>query len=83
MTQVVSIVGAALILAAYAAHQAGWVGRDTLSYHLLNAAGGMVLCAVAIDARQIGFIILEAVWTVISLAALGRIWKRPSGAPGG
>jgi hypothetical protein len=79
--QVTSILGAVLILAAYAAHQAGWLGRDSVSYHLVNALGGIVLCAVAIDAEQIGFIVLEAAWTLISLAALVRLARRrPSGA---
>ena len=79
--QITSIFGAVLILAAYAAHQAGWLGRDSVSYHLINALGGIVLCAVAIDAEQIGFIILEAVWSLISVAALARLARRrPSGA---
>jgi hypothetical protein len=80
MMQIASIVGAALILAAYGAHQGGWMGRESAFYHLLNVAGGVALCAVAIDARQIGFIILEGAWTVISLAALARTRRPPAGA---
>jgi hypothetical protein len=80
VTQFASILGAALILAAYGAHQAGRLGRDRLLYHLLNAAGGLILCLVAIDARQIGFIILEAVWTAISMVAMGKFLRGPSGA---
>ena len=77
-TQAASITGAALILAAYAAHQAGRLGRESIGYHLLNAAGGLVLCVVAIDAFQIGFVILESVWTLISLVALARVLRRGS-----
>lgn len=76
--QFASIAGAGLILAAYAAHQAGFMGRESRLYHALNVVGGLVLCVVAIDAAQIGFIILEAAWTAISLAALLR--RRPAGA---
>ena len=76
MFQIVSVVGATLILVAYAAHQAGWTGRDSYLYHVLNAVGGLVLLAVAIDAVQIGFIILEAAWTAVSLVALLRMWRR-------
>ena len=76
-----SLVGAGLILAAYAAHQAGRVGRDSLSYHALNAIGGLILCVVAVEARQIGFVVLEGAWTAISLGAIGRhLRRRPSGA---
>lgn len=81
LQQAISLFGAALILAAYAAHQAGWMGRESALYHVLNALGGLALCAVAIEAWQIGFIVLESVWTVISLAALVKILRRrPSGA---
>ena len=80
MLQFVSIVGAGLILVAYAAHQAGWLGRNSHLYHILNAVGGLVLCVVAIDAFQVGFIILEAVWTVVSLGAIIRLLRRPVGA---
>ncbi len=78
MLQVVSIVGAVLILLAYAAHQANWMGRDTYLYHVLNAAGAIVLCVVAVKALQVGFIILEGAWTIISLGAIVRLWRRPS-----
>jgi hypothetical protein len=78
--QAASIVGAALILLAYASHQAGAMGRDSSWYHLLNLAGALILCVVAVDAFQIGFIVLEGVWAVISLVALVRTARRPAGA---
>jgi hypothetical protein len=81
MIQSASVLGALLILAAYAAHQAGYMGRESLLYHLLNAAGAVVLCVVAIDLFQVGFIVLEGVWAAISLGALVRtVLRRPSGA---
>jgi hypothetical protein len=80
MMQFASLLGAALILAAYAAHQAGRMRPDSLLYHALNVLGGLVLCVVAIDASQTGFIVLEGVWTVISVIALVRTARRgPSG----
>ena len=81
MMQIASLLGAVLILAAYAAHQAGRIGRDSLLYHALNALGGIVLCVVAVDASQVGFIVLEGAWTAISLGAIVRTFRRrPSGA---
>jgi len=81
MMQFASLLGAALILAAYAAHQAGRMSPDSLVYHALNALGGLVLCVVAVDASQAGFIVLEVAWTAISLVALVRTARRgPSGA---
>ena len=81
LIQVASVLGAFLILAAYAAHQVGLMGRESLAYHLLNAVGAVVLCIVAIDAFQVGFIILEGISAAISLGALVRTFlRRPSGA---
>lgn len=74
--QVASFLGALLILVAYGAHQAGYMSRDSAAYHLLNVAGGLVLGVVAVDAFQIGFMVLEGVWTAISLAALWRCLRR-------
>ena len=62
---------------AYAAHQAGRLGRDVVSYHLLNAVGAALLLVVAVTARQIGFIVLEGVWTAISVVALWRSLQTP------
>lgn len=72
LLQAISLAGAFLILVAYAAHQAGRMSRDTPIYHVTNAVGGGLLLIVAVAARQAGFIVLEGVWTVISLAALAR-----------
>ena len=80
MMQGASLLGAALILTAYAAHQAGRMRPDSLVYHSLNLLGGLVLCVVAVDASQAGFIVLEGAWTAISLVALVRTARRrPSG----
>jgi hypothetical protein len=76
MLQAASVLGAGIILLAYAAHQAGKMGRDAALYHLLNAIGGALLLIVAIAARQIGFIILEGAWTIISLAALAGLRQK-------
>lgn len=81
MIQFASIIGAALILIAYAAHQGGWMGRDSLRYHIINAAGGGILLAVAIHAFQIGFMLLEGVWTAISLAAIVRVIRGTAAKP--
>jgi hypothetical protein len=77
--QATSLLGALLILVAYAAHQAGRLGRDVASYHLLNAVGAALLLVVAIAGRQAGFILLEGVWTAISVVALWRLLRsRPA-----
>jgi hypothetical protein len=76
MIQAASLLGAALILAAYAAHQSGRMGPESLAYHIVNAVGGAILFGVAVDSSQFGFIVLEGAWTVISLYAIARSLKR-------
>jgi len=72
LLQIASLAGALLILAAYAAHQAGRMSRETPAYHLINAGGGALLLLAAVATWQIGFIVLEGAWTIISLVALLR-----------
>ena len=70
--QLISFVGALLILVAYAGHQMGWMNARRPGYNLLNLAGSAILFWIALHPYQIGFIVLEGVWTAISLWALAR-----------
>lgn len=70
--QAVSLVGAAMILAAYAAHQAGRLSRESRLYQALNLVGSVILAYFAFEARQLGLTVLESVWALISLVGLAR-----------
>ena len=72
MEQAISIVGAAMILAAYGANQAGWLDRTRPLYSVLNFVGSVILTAIAWRAGQWGFVLLEGVWALISLPPLLR-----------
>jgi hypothetical protein len=67
MDQVVQIVGAVLILAAYTAAQAGILDQRSYLYLLLNLVGSAVLAVIAAFGQQWGFLLLEGVWTVVTL----------------
>lgn len=70
--QIVSLAGAALILAAFAAQQAGrWQPNDR-SYLAFNFVGSAILAYFAVRAGNLGLIVLEGAWAVISLWSLGR-----------
>lgn len=73
MEQVISMVGAVLILAAYAAHQYGLLDRTHAAYHWLNLVGSVVLTVIAFRASQWGFVLLEGVWAVVSVPPLIRV----------
>jgi hypothetical protein len=70
--QLASFVGALLILVAYGGHQMGWMNsRSTPLCHPQRARSG-ILGSIALHPFQIGFVVLEGVWTLIGLYALAR-----------
>ena len=79
--QIFSLLGAALILAAYVANQREWLGPRDVSYNLMNLFGALFLLWVALVDWRWGFIILEAVWALASIPPLLRR-ARPAAAEG-
>jgi hypothetical protein len=78
MNQLVQIVGALLVLAAFGAAQAGWMSVTSLSYLVLNAVGSAILCALGVINDQWGFVLLEGAWALITLWSLAtRGGERP------
>ena len=75
--QIASLVGAALILAAFAGNTMGKLTSGSVSYQLLNAIGAGLLTASAVVSRNWGFIILEGTWTLISVGALVKMALQP------
>ena len=69
--QVASLLAALMILLAYGGQQMdGWILGCL--YNILNAIGSAILGCVALDPFQIGFVLLEGAWVLISLWMLLR-----------
>jgi hypothetical protein len=64
--QLVQLVGALLILAAFAAAQLGFADVRSPRYLWANAVGSFVLAAAAWHEGQWGFLLLEGVWALVS-----------------
>jgi hypothetical protein len=64
--QVIQIVGALLILTAFAAVQLRRMRPDSRLYLALNLVGSVILAVLALVASQWGFVLLESVWAVFS-----------------
>jgi hypothetical protein len=75
LEQTISMVGALSVLVGYAAQRFKYISSDSASYLLLNLVGGFILFLIAIDSRQLGFIVMEGAWTLISLSGLWRLWR--------
>lgn len=70
--QIASVIGALLVLAAYGALQTGRLARETRLFSVLNFVGSALLTWVAIVDQRLGFILLEAVWALLSIPGMLR-----------
>lgn len=70
MDQLIQIVGALLILVAFAAAQFGAMDPHSRAYLVLNFVGSVILAVLAWHERQWGFLLLETVWAIVSLWGL-------------
>ena len=72
LDQLASIAGAILILFAYLALQRGWLNRECRRYNALNLVGSLCLTYAAVRNWNLGFVILEGSWALLSLPGTFR-----------
>jgi len=73
--QIMSMVGALMVLSAYALIQSGiWRELDP-GYLALNIVGSLLLGIVAIVDQRMGFIFLEFAWAGLGLVGVARAIK--------
>ena len=66
---------------AYAASQFSLVDVSKLSYQVANFLGSAVLTVVAVVDWQLGFIVLEGAWALMSLWGIATILRGGSTSP--
>jgi len=76
LDQLVQIVGALLILLAFAGAQFGRLDQRSLSYLVLNLIGSVILAVLAGLDDQYGFLLLETVWALVSAWSLTQELRR-------
>jgi hypothetical protein len=79
--QLVQVIGALLILAAFAAVQFERMRPDARLYLALNLAGSAILAVLAWLETQWGFLLLEGVWAIVSAWGLWVAFFGPPRAP--
>jgi hypothetical protein len=72
----IEIGGSLLILAAFAAAQAGRLDVRSVAYLVLNVAGAAVLAVIAAFHASWGFLLLEGTWTIVSAVSLVSVLRR-------
>ena len=75
--QVLQLFGALMVLSAFTLSQFGLLDQRTYCYLLLNLVGSGLLAVLAAAERQWGFLLLEAVWAVVSLWG---VWEKARGS---
>ncbi|MGH3326238.1 MAG: CBU_0592 family membrane protein [Streptomycetales bacterium] len=70
MDQIVQVAGALLVLAGFVLAQLRVLDPASYPYLWLNFAGAGVLSVVALVDDDWGFLLLEGVWTLVSLGGL-------------
>ena len=70
------VVGAVMILAAFALAQVRGLDRHGSRYLTLNVVGAGILAAVAATHRQWGFLMLYSVWALVALWGLFGLTRR-------
>jgi len=75
LLQVVSVVGALMVLSAYGLLQGGIWRELNAGYLAFNIVGSILLGIVAIMDQRIGFIFLEFAWAGLGLIGVARAMK--------
>jgi hypothetical protein len=79
MGQIVQVLGAILILAAFVLAQFRVLNQESYAYLVANLVGAAVLTVDAWLGHQWGFVLLEGVWAVVSLWSI--IARARGGSP--
>lgn len=72
LRQAFSFLGAMMIIVAYIGHQLKWMDSDKAAYNILNIIGSAILAYIAFRPFQLGFVVLEGTWVLVSIYALTR-----------
>ena len=79
MDQAIQIVGALLILTAFAAVQFERMRPDSRLYLALNLVGSIILAVLALVEQMWGFVLLEGVWAIVSAWGLAQALRAQPG----
>lgn len=68
--QLISLLGAAIVLVGFAGLQTGRLDRKGAWFNALNLVGSVFLLWVAVHDQRAGFIALESIWALFSIPPL-------------
>jgi hypothetical protein len=68
--------GVSLILIAYFLNEVGKITNKNISFILLNLIGASFACLASVLLKYLPFIILEGIWTIISIHSLLKYFQK-------
>jgi hypothetical protein len=75
LTDWLGFIGVLLILLAYFLNTFGIIVSKNLNFILLNLIGSILACLASVLLKYIPFILLEAIWAIVSLISLLKYFK--------
>ncbi len=69
---IIGSLGVGLILLAYFLNTFSFIRKEGRLFFVMNIAGAALACYAAILINYVPFIVLEAIWTLVSVAGLVR-----------
>ncbi|MBA3673752.1 MAG: hypothetical protein H0W75_02145 [Chitinophagaceae bacterium] len=72
---IIGSIGVFILIMAFVLNLLNKISKDSISYILMNIIGAGLACYASYLIQYFPFIILEGVWTLISLIALLRYYK--------
>lgn len=69
-------IGVSLILIAYFLNLNNKLKADDIRYIILNLIGAMLACLASVLMAYYPFVLLEGVWTLVSLVALVKYFRK-------
>lgn len=73
----VGTIGVGLVLIAYFLNIFSLIRKDGILFYTLNIIGGAISCYASLLIHFLPFIILEGIWTIVSIIGLLKSIKKP------
>lgn len=75
-TLVIGIVGSIFILIGFFISEFTKIGKDTISYNLINFIGASMLSYYAFIVVSLPFLILNVIWTTVAIVKIVQILRK-------
>lgn len=75
INDIIGTIGVGMVLVAYFLNIFSLIKKDGIVFYILNIIGGAISCYASIRIHFLPFIILEGIWTIVSIFGLVLLYK--------